>query len=382
MKKTIKNSLLIILAICTSLTIQISAQENNNFDELKEITNNGWLKYDKALFIQANALCERMISQNHEDEDAIYYSAYCEYRIISISISDEKTPTNEKMILSAIDKTQKLFDSEVYKVEARILQAAIYMMKINISPSEAPTLAMKIHNLLGEAKHLDKSNPRAYLISGIMLLNTPPQFGGSIEKSVNDFNYALKLFNNQNSVNVSWGNNEAMAWKGIALEKQGNNKEAIEIYEEALKVEPNYSWIKYVLLPNAKRVNEPKSIDKMQTNLTVELTGFENNNGVVRVGLYNSKSNYENKIEQVGKVVKIENMRATVVFENIEKGEYAIKCFHDENENSKLDTGIFGIPEEKYGFSNNASAKFGPADYEDAKFTIENSNKTITINLQ
>ncbi len=124
MKKTIKNSLLIILAICTSLTIQISAQENNNLDELKEITNNGWLKYDKALFIQANALCERMISQNNEDEDALYYSAYCEYRLVNISISDQKTLTNEKMILSAIDKTQKLFDSEVYKVEARILQAA------------------------------------------------------------------------------------------------------------------------------------------------------------------------------------------------------------------------------------------------------------------
>ena len=38
-------------------------------------------------------------------------------------------------------------------------------------------------------------------------------------------------------------------------------------------------------------------------------------------------------------------------------GEYAITLYHDENGNEKLDKNVFGIPKERYGFSNN---EYGP----------------------
>jgi uncharacterized protein (DUF2141 family) len=36
------------------------------------------------------------------------------------------------------------------------------------------------------------------------------------------------------------------------------------------------------------------------------------------------------------------------------EGEYAISLYHDVNGNNKLDTGLYGIPVEGYGFSNHA----------------------------
>ncbi len=36
----------------------------------------------------------------------------------------------------------------------------------------------------------------------------------------------------------------------------------------------------------------------------------------------------------------------TITFPDVAAGTYAVACFHDENGNGKLDTGMFGIPTE------------------------------------
>jgi uncharacterized protein (DUF2141 family) len=69
--------------------------------------------------------------------------------------------------------------------------------------------------------------------------------------------------------------------------------------------------------------------------------------------------------------VKVESETVTVTLENVPSGEYAVSLFHDENGNKKLDKGLFGIPTEKYGVSNNAKGKYGPPSYDDCKFVIK-----------
>ncbi len=119
-----------------------------------------------------------------------------------------------------------------------------------------------------------------------------------------------------------------------------------------------------------------KTKNKNIGTLTVIITGLENNTGVVRLGLYNSKDNYEGKGKAYrGEKDSIENKQATFIFYALPYGKYAIKVYHDENSNGMIDRDSFGIPTEAYGFSNNASGAFGPADYNDAKFLF-NKNKT------
>ena len=38
-----------------------------------------------------------------------------------------------------------------------------------------------------------------------------------------------------------------------------------------------------------------------------------------------------------------------------------------------MDNNFFAVPEEQFGFSDNASALFGPADFEDAAFVLNGS---------
>jgi uncharacterized protein (DUF2141 family) len=45
-----------------------------------------------------------------------------------------------------------------------------------------------------------------------------------------------------------------------------------------------------------------------------------------------------------------------------------------------MDTGMFGIPQEKYGFSNDAKGFAGPPSFKQCKFTFNEDLKMI-INL-
>ena len=118
-----------------------------------------------------------------------------------------------------------------------------------------------------------------------------------------------------------------------------------------------------------------------QNTVTVTMTGFDNDKGTAMVGLYNSEENFLESGLMYSKS-KIENETATVTFTNVPDGDYAVSCFHDEDDNGKLNMFMGLMPTEDYGTSNNAPANFGPPKWKDAKFEIKDGEtKTFEINL-
>ncbi len=61
-------------------------------------------------------------------------------------------------------------------------------------------------------------------------------------------------------------------------------------------------------------------------------------------------------------------------------GTYAVRLFHDENNNGELDTNLLGIPREGYGFSNNSGER-GPASFDDAAVAVH-GDQTIEIRVR
>tara|TARA_R110002111_G_scaffold2882_10_gene19160 strand:+ start:141 stop:566 length:426 start_codon:yes stop_codon:yes gene_type:complete len=118
--------------------------------------------------------------------------------------------------------------------------------------------------------------------------------------------------------------------------------------------------------------------EKETHTITVKISGMKSDKGDVFVALYNSKNDFLKKSFK-GAIVNVVDKKATVVFENIENGIYAISVFHDENDNKKMDTKIFGIPKEPIGTSNDATGFMGPPKFKDAKFNV---TKDITIPIQ
>ena len=116
--------------------------------------------------------------------------------------------------------------------------------------------------------------------------------------------------------------------------------------------------------------------------LTVIITGFTNETGNCRFAIDNSEFVYESDdTVWIGKVLPIINKKVIVVIDSLEYGEYAVRVFHDENKNEIVDTNIFGIPTEDYGYSNNASSWFGPPSWEKAKFIFDKTEMTIEIEV-
>lgn len=84
-------------------------------------------------------------------------------------------------------------------------------------------------------------------------------------------------------------------------------------------------------------------------------------------------------------IVQEKNQKAAetmLVFSGLAPGTYSLALFHDENSNGELDTIFFGIPTEGHGFSNNASAPFGPPDFNATAFEMTGEDLHMTVDLR
>jgi len=78
------------------------------------------------------------------------------------------------------------------------------------------------------------------------------------------------------------------------------------------------------------------------------------------------------------KTGEIAGKQSTVTFKNIPAGEYAIICYHDKNDNKRMDFEANGMPLEDYGATNNVMS-MGPPVFQDAKFTVGKENLELGI---
>lgn len=114
-------------------------------------------------------------------------------------------------------------------------------------------------------------------------------------------------------------------------------------------------------------------------SLTITINGFSSNEGKASVAIYRVSDDFPGaKSQYKGKVVLIENKKAIVIFENLPKAKYAAAVYHDKNKNGILDKNMFGVPTEKYGFSNNARETFSAPSFESAAVNLD-KNKSIAI---
>jgi len=118
-----------------------------------------------------------------------------------------------------------------------------------------------------------------------------------------------------------------------------------------------------------------------QNSVEVSLRDFKNDDGHVRVGIYNNAESFlDNAFKSVES--KITNKQAVVTFEDLPDGVYAISCYHDEDDNGKLNMRFGMIPSEPYGTSNNARGFFGPPKWKDAKFELRDGElRKLDINM-
>lgn len=109
--------------------------------------------------------------------------------------------------------------------------------------------------------------------------------------------------------------------------------------------------------------------------LTVDIGQFKTNSGTIFIALQDPS---EKAVQR--QAIPLKDNATTVVFHNVTPGKYAVRFFLDENNNRKLDKGIFGVPKEGWGCSNDVKGTFGPPKFEAMLFSLT-TDKTIAIHV-
>ena len=113
--------------------------------------------------------------------------------------------------------------------------------------------------------------------------------------------------------------------------------------------------------------------------LTVRIENVRDDQGQVAVALFDNENDFPKKRVQ-GKLTPATKGAVEVVFENLHDGEYAISVMHDSNKNGEMDSNMFGMPKEGFGFSNNVMGFMGSPSFEKAKFKL--SKDPVVIKLK
>jgi len=124
--------------------------------------------------------------------------------------------------------------------------------------------------------------------------------------------------------------------------------------------------------PASPLVAEALADDGYCVDLTVE--GVRNSEGLLLVALFDDEPAYLEDRDQA-RDEQIPATEGTVSHTvcGLPEGRYVLSLFHDENEDSALDTNWVGIPKEGYGFSGGAKGLTGKPAFDKIAFELSAS---------
>ena len=116
--------------------------------------------------------------------------------------------------------------------------------------------------------------------------------------------------------------------------------------------------------------------------INVAVSGIRDSNGSIRCGLFNSASTFPKDGQEIqGVEAPIANGQATCTFTNVSPGTYAVAYFKAAPGQTKMKTGMFGMPQDPYGFSRNATIGMGPPSFNSAAYSFAGGNTTWPVTI-
>lgn len=111
--------------------------------------------------------------------------------------------------------------------------------------------------------------------------------------------------------------------------------------------------------------------------VVLEVSGLRSDRGQVLGALFGSARTWPEEGREIATCrAEISGGRAVCEIDDIAPGTYALAFLHDEDSDGRLDRDWIGIPQEGYGFSNDARPGLGPPSFESASFT-HGSGRTV-----
>jgi len=248
MKKTILTNVLFWLV---TVSLNNAQPVDALIEEGNKLLYKADVEFDLTSYMRARGMFERALASDKEDYLSNYLLAYTDYKLAVYYMRLKDKQKLDNCLDSATEILKSIINNNDSNAEAISLLGSVYGIQVVLDPSLGPSKGSQNVALTSEAMEISPNNPRVILQKGISKFNTPEFFGGSKDKALEYFKEAILVFEStdNSSSKITWGYLDALAWLGKAYASLGDYEAAISAYNKALQIEPEYSWVKNILLP-------------------------------------------------------------------------------------------------------------------------------------
>ncbi|RKY76431.1 hypothetical protein DRQ00_08750 [candidate division KSB1 bacterium] len=217
--------------------------------------------------LAARAFFERLLNDPTYPWLIHYYIGYADRGIVNFYFSQKNKKKAKEFVNDGIQHLKKSVELKDDFGESYALLSSLYGTKIGLSPLLGITLGPKSGRMQQRAFELAPENPRVSLIAGESAYYTPKMWGGGKEKALKHLQKAIEYFQtfkSEKPILPTWGHEEAYAYLGLIQMERKNFAEAKNSFEKALEINPNYGWVKFVLMKELekKMAKEVKNEDE------------------------------------------------------------------------------------------------------------------------
>lgn len=231
----------ILLALILSFTISV-------FASFKTDIYSAYIGNNMA---QWKVIIDKMNEEKNKSNEFIIELVNYQYGYIAWCIGTEKDKEAEHYLEMASQNIDALKNKSFKPAEISAYKSAFYGFRIGLAAYKAPFLGPKSVKYAELSMKQDSKNPMGYLQYGNGQFHMPPIFGGSKKVAVEHFLKALHLMEKEPSrIEKDWNYLSLLALIGQSYFIMEDYQNAKKYYEKALRVEPNFLYIKKELLPD------------------------------------------------------------------------------------------------------------------------------------
>ena len=238
----------LIISIITLSCISVKAQ-NEKIAQLEEKAYIAYINSSVFMWKQLSKEADFILSDNNSTPKNKIEAIKLKYGLLYSCLSNKDEETYEKHLDKTLEQIKLLVKENPGSSNLHAITAGIMSVQMGFSPMKGMTLGSQSGIHIGKAISLDSLNAAAWRQHANSKYFTPKMWGGDIQEAIKSYEFTISLFEKNNQTK-DWMYLDALAWLGIAYEKTDQIEKAKATYEKALKVEPEFTWIKNQLLPD------------------------------------------------------------------------------------------------------------------------------------
>jgi tetratricopeptide (TPR) repeat protein len=245
----------LVIMLWTSIPSFAFAETGDALVQVKKAVQEATLTGDAAALKAARDLAQSVVQQTPHKAAALYYLGYAQY---SLAVLPGEKASSEQHTDAGIAALEDAIKLDPPFADAHALLASLYGRKASGGVMAGMKYGQKSSTSMERAITLSPQNPRVLMLHGISLYFTPALWGGDKQKAIANLKKACDLAEKGacastdavlGAILPDWGHAEAFAWKGVMFADGKDIDNAKAAYERALQLQPQYAWVKFVLVP-------------------------------------------------------------------------------------------------------------------------------------